>query len=114
MHKIGLLKNALSSVKHQALKEGLRRVDLVELVVGKMQGITADSLALALEIARADEPMFARCRVKVKEVEGAMECLDCHGRFSLDKPADSCPSCHGPNLKLISGLEFYVDSYSGS
>ena len=114
MHEIGLMKSALAGVKRQALQEGLNRVDLVELVIGKLQGITAESLAQALEIARADEPMFAGCRVKVKEVAGSMKCLDCNCLFSLDEPAESCPSCHGRNLKLVSGLEFYVDSYSGS
>jgi hydrogenase nickel incorporation protein HypA/HybF len=114
MHEIGLMKNALSMVKREALEKGLNKIELVELVIGKMQGITAESLAHALEIAGADEPMFADCLVKVKEVEGSMKCLDCDSLFSLQEPAESCPSCRGGNLKLVSGLEFYVDSYTGN
>lgn len=113
MHEIGLLKNALSKVKQEALRKGLNKVMCVDLVIGKMQGITPESLQHALEIAKNEDPMFEECQVQVKEVEGSLKCLDCDHTFSLQKPADSCPSCGGTNVKILSGFEFHVESYTG-
>ncbi len=113
MHEIGLLKNALSQVKQEALRNGLTKVRRIDLVIGKMQGITPASLEHAMDIARAEDPLFAGCRVQIKEVEGTMECLGCGHRFALDQPADSCPSCGGANVRVATGLEFYVESYEG-
>ena len=114
MHEIGLLKNALAKVKQEALEKGWTRIEKVELVIGKMQGITPEALQHSLEISRAEQPMFAKCQVQVKEVDGSMKCLDCGHTFSLKEPAESCPSCGGAKVKLISGLEFFVESYSGN
>ncbi|HHX87940.1 MAG TPA: hydrogenase maturation nickel metallochaperone HypA [Firmicutes bacterium] len=114
MHEIGLLKNALFKVKQEALGNGLTKIKSVDLVIGKMQGVTAESLKHALEIAQSEEPMFAGCQVQVKEIEGSMKCQDCDHLFSLQEVAESCPSCGGTNVKLISGLEFFVESYTGN
>ena len=114
MHEIGLLKNALAKVKQEALKNGLTKIEQVDLVIGKLQGISADSLQHSLEIAQENEPMFAGLRLEVKEVDGAMKCQDCDHQFMLDEPAESCPSCGGSRVKLVSGLEFLVESYTGS
>lgn len=114
MHEIGLLKHALAKVRQEALKNGLTKIERVDLVIGKMQGVTAESLQHALEMAQAEEPMFAGCQVQVKEVEGSMKCQDCGHLFSLQELAESCPSCGGTNVKLVSGLEFFVESYTGN
>jgi len=114
LHEIGLLKNALSKVKQEALKNGLTKIERIDLVIGKMQGITEESLNYALEMAQSEEPMFAGCQVQVKEVEGSMKCQDCDYLFSLQELAESCPSCGGTNVKLVSGLEFFVESYIGN
>jgi len=114
MHEIGLLKNALAKVKEEALKNGLTKIEQVDLVIGKMQGITSGSLQHSLEIARQNDPMFAELRLEVKEVDGSMECQDCGHHFMLAEPAESCPSCGGSRVKLVSGLEFFVESYTGS
>lgn len=113
MHEIGLLKNALAKVKQEAVKKGLTEVERVDLVIGKMQGVIAETLNQGLEMIRSEEPMFANCQLKIKEVEGSMECRGCGCQFSLDKLAESCPACGGTDVKLVSGLEFLVESYTG-
>lgn len=114
LHEIGLLENALSKLKQEALRKGLKEIKCVDLVVGKMQGITAESLKQALEITGAGDPMFKNCRVRIKEKEGSMRCLDCDHVFVLHEKTASCPSCGGVNVEIASGLEFYVESYAGN
>lgn len=114
MHEIGLLENVLSKVKQEALRKGLKEVKCIDLVIGKMQGITSESLKHALEITTAGDPMFKNCQVRVKEKEGSMKCLDCDHIFDLQTKADSCPLCGGIKVEIASGLEFYVESYAGN
>ncbi|MDZ7641773.1 MAG: hydrogenase maturation nickel metallochaperone HypA [Desulfurivibrio sp.] len=78
----------------QAGTAGAGRITRVEVEVGALAGVLADSLRFCYEAASRDT-MAADSELVIIELPGDGECASCHGRRDMTEALALCPDCGG-------------------
>ena len=107
MHELSLSSAIVDTVLRHA--EG-RRVNSVEMRIGRLRQVVPDSLSFYFEIVSRDTACEG-ARLVCNEVEARVKCNDCSASpWTLDQPIFRCPSCGGSDVEVLSGTEFLVES----
>ncbi|TLU55908.1 MAG: hydrogenase maturation nickel metallochaperone HypA [Chlorobium sp.] len=109
MHEMSIAMSIVESVVAHAQKEGALRISGVELLVGKLAGIEAESLKFCFSAAAAGT-LAAKALLVVEEPEGVGECGECGMRFQVTFYYAECPKCRSLRITIVSGEEFLIQS----
>lgn len=85
------------------------RIKSVNLNVGKLSAIVADSLRFCFEVAARDTALEGAC-LHITEIPVRARCSSCHSEWTIETPDFTCPSCRDGNIELLSGRELDIDS----
>lgn len=112
MHEMSLMQGVVDLLRKSALENNIKKITRVLLVVGEMTMAVPDALQFAFETFK-DEELFrsAVLEIRMEPVRG--ECKDCHCQFDIKDFVFLCPSCSGPNVRVASGRDLYIDYYEG-
>jgi hydrogenase nickel incorporation protein HypA/HybF len=105
MHEYGI---ALEIARLARESAGDRTIRLINLRVGELSGVSADSVALYLELIfreKNQEPP----QVAAAPVPASFLCA-CGNRYSPVKPFDPCPACSGFDRKIMDGRDCTIES----
>lgn len=106
MHELSLSTAILDTVQRHAAG---RRVTAVQMRIGTMRQVVPSSLEFYFEVvSRGSEVEGARLEQEIIEAE--LRCGGCGHRWRPDLPYFRCPACEGPDVEVLSGTEFEVDS----
>ncbi|NCB51636.1 MAG: hydrogenase maturation nickel metallochaperone HypA [Clostridia bacterium] len=107
MHELAIAQNIIAIVDAEAKKQNFKKVVSIKLRVGELSGIVPECLFDFFPIA-ARETVAEGARLTTEVIPAKVRCLSCgyEGRAEMG----CCPSCGGPDIKLIAGREFFVDS----
>lgn len=86
-----------------------RPVSRVNMKIGKLSAVVADSLRFCFEIIVADGPL-AGCHLNITEIPVVSRCLDCGHEWTVTRPVFACESCLSGRIQIISGRELEVTS----
>lgn len=107
MHEMSLALSIVDQVREAAAREGAVRVLEVEIEVGCLAGVLADSLRFCLGVlgsgAGLPETAFL-----ITEVEAVGECHLCAATFPADSFLVSCPLCGNDAVTLNGGRELKI------
>lgn len=78
----------------QAGNAGAGRITRVEVEIGALAGVLADSLHFCYGAASRDT-MAAGSELVIIELPGAGECASCHRRRAISQALELCPDCGG-------------------
>ncbi|AFV12854.1 hydrogenase nickel incorporation protein HypA [Thermacetogenium phaeum DSM 12270] len=112
MHELSLMQGVVNLLRKSASENNVKRITKVLLVVGEMTMAVPDALQFAFESFKEEE-LFrdAVLEIRMEPVRG--ECRDCHRSFDIKDFVFLCPFCSGPNVKVASGRDLYIDYYEG-
>ncbi len=112
MHELSLMQGVVNLLRKSASENNVKRITKVLLVVGEMTMAVPDALQFAFESFKEEE-LFrdAVLEIRMEPVRG--ECRDCHHSFDIKDFVFLCPFCSGPNVKVASGRDLYIDYYEG-
>ena len=85
------------------------RVEKVNLKVGKMAAIVADSLRFCFEIAAKDGPL-AGAVLQIEEIPVRARCKQCDAEWTIHEPVFQCQQCGSGQIDIISGRELNIES----
>lgn len=85
------------------------RIKSVNLNVGKLSAIVADSLRFCFEVAVRETALEGAC-LHITEIPVRARCIDCQSEWTIETPDFTCPSCCGGDIELLSGRELDIDS----
>lgn len=115
MHEMALMGDILNLVQEDAVTRNIKRLKMIELIVGELSNAMPDALKMAFAIYKEqNEDLFtqdAELRLVIEEAEA--ECIFCQTKYRPDKKITICPSCQMPSGKIIAGETFQVLSYEG-
>lgn len=111
MHEMGiamqLVEIAVSAIPEEL--KGKKKVEKVNLKVGKLSSVVPDSLRFCFDVVIKDTEL-AGAELVMEEVPVVIRCRDCGAEFTLDKPAFACQGCGGGAIDVISGRELDIIS----
>ena len=108
MHELSLAQNILDIVSDQCVRSGYKRVESINLRVGRASGIMPDALLFAFDAIKSDS--IARGAVlHIEEVPVSGHCSGCLQSFMVEEEYIlTCPLCGGRDFKVTGGREMEV------
>lgn len=86
-----------------------KRIEKIQLSVGKLSGVVIESLSFALEASRKEGP-FLHAEIIIDEIPAKMKCLNCNHEFEADDFYSICPKCNEFRHETITGKELLINS----
>jgi hydrogenase nickel incorporation protein HypA/HybF len=109
MHEMSIALSIVEAVDAKARQEGAGMISAIDLLVGKLAGIEAESLKFCFSAA-AKGTLAEDAVLVIEEPEGAGECGECGMRFPVTFYYAECPVCRSLRVKIVSGEEFLIQS----
>jgi len=111
MHEMSIALSVIEAVTERARQEGGSRITAIDLVVGRLAGVQIESLRFCFDAATRDTPA-AGAELVIEEREGRGRCESCGERFPVSSFYAKCPSCAQFRVKIESGEELSVRSFT--
>ncbi|MEA1951437.1 MAG: hydrogenase maturation nickel metallochaperone HypA [Planctomycetota bacterium] len=110
MHELSIVETLISQVDKEVQESGQRgRVVRLDLVIGRLSGVNADSIRFAFELLSPDTPL-AGAELSIEEPRAVCRCEDCGAETEIDELVASCPACDSPHVTMAGGQDLMLDS----
>jgi len=110
MHEMGIamqiIEIAQASIPEE---EGDIAIARVNLKVGKLAAVVADSLRFCFEIAAKETPLEG-AELDIEEVPVRARCKECDTEWTIEGPAFNCEKCGSGQIEILSGRELNIES----
>jgi hydrogenase nickel incorporation protein HypA/HybF len=111
MHEMSIALSVIEAVVDKASEEGGGRITGIELVVGQLAGVQVESLRFCFDAA-ARETLAEGAELLIEEREGRGRCESCGAEFPVTSFYAKCPSCGQFRVRIKSGEELAVRSFT--
>ena len=110
MHEMGIALQIID-IAVASIPSDLRscRVERVNLKIGKLAAVVADSLRFCFDIVSKDTPL-AGTELAIEETPVVARCKHCDASWTIAEPVFTCPTCQGGALEILSGRELDIVS----
>ncbi len=110
MHEMGIAMEIVDIAKASipADMKGAR-IHRVNLQVGKLSAIVADSLRFCFDLVVKDTPLEG-AELAIEEVPVVARCKDCRTRWTVTEPVFTCKACQSGAIDILSGRELDIKS----
>jgi len=85
------------------------RVERVNLKIGKLAAVVADSLRFCFDIVSKDTRL-AGAELAIEEAPVVARCKDCGAQWTITEPVFTCRACQSGALEILSGRELDIVS----
>jgi hydrogenase nickel incorporation protein HypA/HybF len=111
MHEMSIAMSVIEAVVDKARQEGGGKVTGIELVVGRLAGVQTESLRFCFDAATRDT-LAEGAELVIEEREGRGRCEACGSEFPVTSFYAKCPSCGQFRVRIESGEELLVRSFT--
>lgn len=112
MHEFSVTKSLIDLCKQEANKNEMKYVRVVNIKLGKFTGFSPDAIRFYFDLLKP-ESCLQEAQLHFREIPIIIECKNCRKKSTLDEPIMICPECGDPDIELISGREFFIESIEG-
>ncbi len=111
MHELAITESILEIALRHAKAAGAARITDLYLVVGQLSSVVDDSVQFYWDFVSQDTPA-AGSQLHFRRMPAELACQACDFTYTYDGETLVCPSCGSPQVKVISGDQFYLESIS--
>ena len=109
MHELSITQSMLDLVLEQAKENNARRIGRINVVIGEMTGVVADSMKFYFDFIK--EGTIAEGAVlSFRMVPTQARCRSCGQTFEPEEFSWGCPHCQNNGIEIINGKELFVES----
>jgi hydrogenase nickel incorporation protein HypA/HybF len=110
MHEMGIAMEIVDIAKASipADMQGAK-VQRVNLQVGKLSAVVADSLRFCFDLVIKETPLEG-AELVIEELPVVAKCKDCQAQWTVTEPIFICQQCQGGNIDILSGRELDITS----
>ena len=112
MHEYSVTKSLVDLCNNEAEKNKIKKVNKINLKIGKFTGFSPDSIKFYFDYLKPDT-RCAEAEIIFEEIPIRIRCQDCEKENVIDEPIFLCSNCGKPNIEILSGREFFVESIEG-
>ena len=110
MHEMGIAMQIIEIAQASIPKEeGDVAIARVNLKIGKLAAVVADSLRFCFEVA-AKETQLEGATLNIEEVPVRARCRECDIEWTIAGPAFNCETCGSGKIEILSGRELNIES----
>ena len=110
MHEMGIAMEIVDIAK-ASIPEDMQGAQIrrVNLQVGKLSAIVADSLRFCFDLVVKDTPLEG-AELAIEEVPVVARCKDCQAQWTVTEPVFTCNACRSGAIDILSGRELDIKS----
>ncbi len=110
MHEMGIAMEIVDIVK-ASIPEDMQgaKVQRVNLQVGKLSAIVADSLRFCFDLVVKETPIEG-AELAIDEVPVVARCKDCQTQWTVNEAVFTCKACQSGAIDILSGRELDITS----
>jgi len=109
MHELSLAMSVREIVEDAAEKNGSKKINEVNIIVGEFSSVSTDALEFALDVVKKGS-LFENARININSTKTVLSCSECSGETIMEDYVFKCGLCASTSVKIISGDRMYVDS----
>ncbi len=109
MHELAITQSMFDIVLKQAEQVKAKKVSKINLVIGEMTGVVADSVQFYLDFLTRGT-IAEGASVSLIMVKPKAKCRKCGREFELKEFDWTCPQCKDISVEIIAGKELFVES----
>ena len=113
MHELSLALEVIELAQREAGKNGVSTIREIEIEIGTLSGVDADSFQWALELSVKDT-LLEDAIISLIRTPGKGKCGSCDLEFEMKNRLDLCPDCQCFPSEISGGQELRVMSLVGS
>lgn len=106
MHELSLSSAIVATVTKHA---GGHRVSAVNVRVGALRQVVPESLDFYFSFAARDT-VCEGAALNLATIPAGLRCSACAHEWTLEGPVFKCPSCRSPDVAVVTGNEFEVET----
>jgi len=109
MHELSLAMSVREIVEDAAEKNGSKKVNEVNIIVGEFSSVSSDALEFAMEVVKKGS-FFENAKINIKSAKTILTCSQCNGETVMEDYIFKCSTCGSGSVRIISGDRMYVES----
>jgi hydrogenase nickel incorporation protein HypA/HybF len=110
MHELSIAQALIEQVQRELKRCGQSgRIRRLELSVGRLSGVSCDSLRFAFELIRGDTPV-AEAELQISQPKATCRCRACDAEAEIDEVTVQCPACGSTQIVVEGGRELLLES----
>ncbi|MHC4179125.1 MAG: hydrogenase maturation nickel metallochaperone HypA [Planctomycetota bacterium] len=110
MHELSIVEALIEQVQREVERSGQSgQVRRLELIVGRLSGVSCDSLRFAFDLLSADT-IVEEATLLISERRATCRCQACNARVEIDEITVRCPACGSMQVTLEGGRELLLES----
>ena len=111
MHELSLAQGIIQVIQEELEKRKENgTVRKINLRVGKLSFVEPEALLFSFGFC-SKETECENAELVIEKVPFACKCQDCGENFQPEEALFECPNCKSRRIKILSGEEFYIDSF---
>ena len=109
MHELGITKRILDIALRTASEQKASKIKAVRLKVGEWTSIEPSCIEFYFTAIAVDTPAEG-ASVIIERIPLEAKCIACGNPFVPTNLIFKCPGCGSPDVEIMSGREFFVES----
>lgn len=109
MHELSLAMSVREIVEDAAEKNGSKKVNEVNIIVGEFSSVSVDALEFAMEVAKKGS-VLENSKINIKSAKTILTCSQCNSETTMEDYIFKCSACGSTSVRIISGDRMYVES----
>lgn len=109
MHELAVTQSILEISLAHASEANAKKILRLNLVIGEFASVIDDSVQFYWEHISKNTPA-EDSKLSFNRIPAEFECLTCKKHMLWAEIDSDCPFCKSPNLKIIRGTEFFLES----
>ena len=107
---MSIVQALIEQVEAEVEKSGEKgRITKLDLVIGRLSGVHADSIRFAYEVLSQDS-ILDRAELRISEPSAYLACHACDHRESISELEMRCPSCGSGDIGIEGGRDLVLQS----
>ncbi|MGA6926345.1 MAG: hydrogenase maturation nickel metallochaperone HypA [Desulfosarcina sp.] len=110
MHEMGIAMEIVDIAK-ASIPQDMQgaKVRRVNLQVGRLSAIVADSLRFCFDLVVKETPLEG-AELAIEEIPVVARCQDCQTQWTVTEPVFTCRNCQSGAIDILSGRELDIKS----
>jgi hydrogenase nickel incorporation protein HypA/HybF len=110
MHELSIVEALIEQVQREVQRAGQRgRVQRLELSIGRLSGVSCDSLRFAFELL-APGTLVEEAKVSIHQPKASCRCHACGAVSEIDEISVRCPKCGSMEVVVEGGRDLLLQS----
>ncbi len=109
MHELAITEGIMEAAVPEAQRHGAKKILEIRLKIGELSGVLPECIQEYFNIVSRGT-IAEGAKLVTERIPIEIRCNSCGYEGEIPKRKIFCPKCDGPEIKILKGREYFVDS----